>query len=71
QVGQADKNVIKRAKELLENIDVKIAGAVINGIMPQSYYSSSEYNYYYYYYYGKEQEKKRSKKIFRKNKSLS
>ena len=71
RVGQADKNVIKRAKELLENIDVEIAGAVINGILPQSYYSSSEYNYYYYYYYGKEQEKKRSKKIFRKNKSLS
>lgn len=71
RVGQADKNVIKRAKELLENIDIEIAGAVINGIMPQSYYSSSEYNYYYYYYYGKEQEKKRSKKIFRKNKSVS
>ncbi|MDO9576508.1 MAG: polysaccharide biosynthesis tyrosine autokinase [Candidatus Cloacimonadales bacterium] len=71
RVGQADKNVIKRAKELLENIDVEITGVVINGIMPQSYYSSSEYNYYYYYYYGKEQEKKRSKKIFRKNKSLS
>jgi polysaccharide biosynthesis transport protein len=72
RVGQADKNVIKRAKELLENIDVNITGAVINGIMPQSYYSSSEYNYYYYYYYGKEQDKKkRTSKIFRKNKSVS
>ena len=71
RVGQADKHVIKRAKELLNNVNVTIAGAVVNGIMPQSYYSSSEYNYYYYYYYGKDQEKKRKSKVLRKNKSLS
>lgn len=71
RVAQADKLVIKRAKELLENINVDITGAVINGILPQSYYSSSEYHYYYYYYYGKEQKKKRLSSILRKNKPVS
>jgi polysaccharide biosynthesis transport protein len=71
RVGQADKNVIKRAKELLENINISIAGAIINGIHPQKYYSTYEYNYYYYYYYGKKEDKKRSSKLFSKNKSIS
>ena len=71
RVGQADKNVIKRAKELLENINISLAGAVINGIHPQKYYSTYEYNYYYYYYYGKKEDNKRSSKLFGKNKSIS
>jgi tyrosine-protein kinase Etk/Wzc len=70
RVNQADKLVIKRAKELLENINIAITGAVVNGIVPQSYYSSSEYHYYYYYYYGKET-KKRRLSLLGKNKSLS
>jgi len=71
RVGQADKNVIKRAKELLENINISLAGAVINGIHPQKYYSTYEYNYYYYYYYGQKKDKKHSSKLFGKNKSIS
>jgi len=72
RIRRADKLVIKRAKELLENINVKINGAIINGIHPQKYYSSYEYNYYYYYYYGKRDVKKNFlSKIFRKNKSVS
>ena len=71
RINSADKNVIRRAKELLDNIDVKIAGAIINGIHPHKYYSSYEYNYYYYYYYGKEEDKKASAKFFRKNKPVS
>ncbi len=71
RIDSADKNVIRRAKELLDNIDVKITGAIINGIRPHKYYSSYEYNYYYYYYYGKEEDKKASAKFFSKNKSIS
>jgi tyrosine-protein kinase Etk/Wzc len=71
RVGKADKNVVKRAKELLDNIDVKITGAIINGVQPHKYYSSYEYNYYYYYYYGKEEDSKYMPKVSRKNKSLS
>ena len=66
----ADRNVIKRAKELLTNINIKITGAVINGVQPHRYYSSYEYNYYYYYYYGKEDENFKPK-IARKDKSVS
>jgi len=54
KISTVDKAVIKRAKELLDNIDVSISGAIINGIHPHKYYSAYEYNYYYYYYYGKE-----------------
>ncbi len=71
RVDQADKNVVKRTKELLENIKVDIAGVVINGIQPHRYYNSYEYNYYYYYYYGKSEEKKSKNKFFGKNKPLS
>ena len=71
RVDQADKNVVRRTKELLENININIAGVVINGIQPHRYYNSYEYNYYYYYYYGKSEEKKSKNKFFGKNKSLS
>ncbi|MBN1327731.1 MAG: polysaccharide biosynthesis tyrosine autokinase [Candidatus Cloacimonetes bacterium] len=73
RIRRADKMVIKRAKELLENIDITISGAIINGIYPQKYYSSYEYNYYYYYYYGKKEEKKKRflPKFARKNKPFS
>ena len=71
RVDQADKNVVKRAKELLENINIDIAGVVINGIQPHRYYNNYEYNYYYYYYYGSTEEKKPKNKFFSKNKSLS
>ena len=66
RVGKADKKVIKRTKELLDNIDVDITGVIINGVHPQKYYSSYEYNYYYYYYYGNENDKSKNKKS-RKN----
>ncbi|MDA3813605.1 MAG: polysaccharide biosynthesis tyrosine autokinase [Candidatus Cloacimonetes bacterium] len=71
RVNQADKNVVKRTKELLENIKVDIAGVVINGIQPHRYYNSYDYNYYYYYYYGKSEEKMSKNKFFGKNKPLS
>ncbi len=71
RVTQADKKVIRRTKELLDNIDVKISGAVINGIKPHSYYSSYEYNYYYYYYYGDEKEKKTKPEVLREDQSVS
>jgi len=70
RIDQADKNVVIRTKELLDNIKVDITGIVINGIQPQKYYSSYEYNYYYYYY-GKSKKNKSKNKFFGKNKSIS
>ncbi len=72
RIRKADKLVIKRARELMDNINIPITGAIINGIRPQKYYSSYEYNYYYYYYYGKQEKKpKFFSKFLRKNKPLS
>ena len=73
RISQADKVVVKRIKEMLENINMTFTGAIINGIHPQKYYSRYEYNYYYYYYYGKEELKKNGNisKISRKDKSVS
>ena len=61
RVGRADKEVIRRAKEMLHNINVDIDAAVINGIKPHRYYSSYEYNYYYLYYYGRKGDGKSNK----------
>lgn len=61
RIGRADKEVIRRTKEMLHNINVDIDGAIINGIKPHKYYSSYEYNYYYLYYYGRKGEEKKSK----------
>jgi len=61
RVGRADKEVIRRAKEMLHNINVNIDAAVINGIKPHRYYSSYEYNYYYLYYYGRKGDGKSNK----------
>jgi capsular exopolysaccharide synthesis family protein len=61
RVGRADKEVIRRTKEMLHNINVEIDAAVINDIKPHKYYSSYEYNYYYLYYYGRRSNEKNSK----------
>ncbi|HOH47718.1 MAG TPA: polysaccharide biosynthesis tyrosine autokinase, partial [Candidatus Cloacimonadota bacterium] len=47
RIGQTEKGIIRRTKELMENIDAKIDGVVVNGIEVQKYYSKQ--NYYYYY----------------------
>lgn len=60
RINRVDKLVIKRGIEILENLDLKITGVVINGILPNKYYNSNEYNYYYYYYYGPGNERKKS-----------
>ena len=70
--GFTEKGIIKRTKELMENIDSKIDGIIVNSIYVQKYYS--KHNYYYYYYYGDEVPKKQKKSVnnfLRKNQSIS
>lgn len=74
--GQTEKGIIKRTKELMENIDARIDGIIVNGIYVQKYYNKQNYYYYYYYYYyyGDEVPKKQKKNVsrfLRKNKSIS
>lgn len=53
-----DRDIIDRAKKLLENIGVSPIGIVVNGIEVKKYYSGYKYYYYYYYYYEDERGKK-------------
>ncbi|MBT3168694.1 MAG: polysaccharide biosynthesis tyrosine autokinase [Candidatus Cloacimonetes bacterium] len=71
RVDLADKKVLKRTKELIDNIGANINGVIVNGIKPRNYYSRYEYNYYYYYYYGDSDSRNADQpNILRKNKSL-
>jgi capsular exopolysaccharide synthesis family protein len=49
--GEADKNAAAKAKELLEKVDAKVLGVVLNKIDAQR---KGHYGYYYHYYYGDE-----------------
>ncbi|NWF92725.1 MAG: CpsD/CapB family tyrosine-protein kinase, partial [Syntrophaceae bacterium] len=55
--GKTPKETLQRAKEVLQQVNAKILGAVINRVDIQR----SDYGYYYYryhHYYGREREKK-------------
>jgi len=59
--GQTSQQGVERARSLLENVNAKIMGAVLNKIEAKSSYGSYYY-YYYYHYYGDRKEKIRVKK---------
>ncbi len=59
--AEADKNAVIKAKELLEKVDAKILGVVLNKLDTSR---KGYYGHYYNYYYGKDEGKhmKRDKK---------
>ncbi len=62
RVDKTEKGVIKRAIEMMENVNVEIDGVIVNGVDVKKYYRGySYYYYYYYYYYGKDENKKKKK----------
>ncbi|EYE87668.1 hypothetical protein Q428_11955 [Fervidicella metallireducens AeB] len=63
--GEAEKDAVLRSKELLQKVDAKILGVVLNKIDASS---KGRYNYYYQYYYGNDVKNIDDK---RKNKLLS
>jgi capsular exopolysaccharide synthesis family protein len=67
--GQTSHQGLARAKALLENVDAKIMGAVLNKIEAKTAYGSYHY-YYYYHYYGDRKEKRRVKRPARKSVEL-
>ena len=76
--GFTEKGIIKRTKELMDNISSTIDGIIVNSIYVQKYYNKQNYYYYYYYhyyYYGEESPKKVKKKnaggFLRKNKPVA
>lgn len=57
--GEADKHAAQRAKELLEKVNAKILGVVLNKLDTTK---KGYYGYYYYYYYGSDGQKHNQKK---------
>jgi capsular exopolysaccharide synthesis family protein len=67
--GEADKNAGVKAKELLEKVNAKVLGVVLNKIDTSK---NGYYEYYYHYYYSSEHKKQSKKlgfsKLFKKKK---
>ncbi|WP_027308875.1 CpsD/CapB family tyrosine-protein kinase [Caloramator sp. ALD01] len=56
--GEAEKDAVVKAKELLTKVGANILGVVLNKLDTNR---RGYYGYYYHYYYGQEQEKKKKK----------
>ncbi len=66
QAHQTQKEAVKRTKALLDNVDAKIIGCLLNGVNIERSYGTYYYYYYYHYYsyYGHDLKRhKRSKKV--------
>jgi tyrosine-protein kinase Etk/Wzc len=62
RVDKTERGVIKRALEMMENVNVNVDGVIVNGVDVKKYYRGySYYYYYYYYYYGKDENKKKKR----------
>ncbi|HQU70976.1 MAG: polysaccharide biosynthesis tyrosine autokinase [Calditrichaeota bacterium] len=59
---QTEKNAVKRAKTLLDNVKANIVGCLLNGVNVERTYGSYYYQYYQYYSYYGHDLKRRSKK---------
>jgi len=57
--GEADKEAIKKAKELLEKVGAHILGVVLNKLDTSR---KGYYGYYYHYYYGNDGDKTTQKR---------
>lgn len=74
KIDQTQKDIIKRTKDLMNNVGAFFTGSIANGIEAQKYYKGYSYYYYYsnYYYYEeekseKEPNKRNIRKLLRKN----
>jgi len=57
--GSTNKDAILRARSLLENVDARVLGALLNNLEISSAYGSSYYYYYHYYQGGHPKKGKR------------
>ncbi len=56
--GETNKDAMTRSRVLLENVNAKIFGVLVNGVNIDNMYGSTYY-YYQYYYYGDGKHKKK------------
>ena len=59
KIDDTEKDIIKRSKEMIANVESSFTGAIANGIVAHKYYRGYSYYYYYYsnYYYYDDQKK--------------
>jgi capsular exopolysaccharide synthesis family protein len=57
--GHTNREAVIRAKSLLENVNTKVLGAILNNVDIEGTYGTNYYYYYYHYYYGKNPKKGR------------
>jgi len=69
QSGKTSKDAILRTKALLENVNSKIVGAVLNNVHIEHLYGRYGHYNYYYRYYTHEGEKVRKRKRTKQTKS--
>ena len=58
--GQTNRDALNRATILLDNVETKLLGLLLNGVDVEGMYGS--YYYYYYYHYYAKPDKKRKKR---------
>jgi uncharacterized protein involved in exopolysaccharide biosynthesis/Mrp family chromosome partitioning ATPase len=58
--GRNDKEIVLKAKSLLERVGINLVGVILNNVMEKNLYG--DYDYYYTYYSHQDTEKKPSKK---------
>ncbi len=63
---QTHRDAIKRAKNLLDNVNANIFGSLLNGVKIEKTYGSYYYYYYYHYYsyYGHDLKRRKRSGIF-------
>lgn len=62
--GETNKDAILRSRVLLENVNAKIFGILVNGVNIDNMYGSTYYYYQYYYYGDGKHKKKKGLKSF-------
>ena len=60
--GSTSSDAVLRAKSLLENVQARIVGAVLNNVWVEGLYGRYGYYHHYHHYYTQEGEKKRRRK---------
>jgi tyrosine-protein kinase Etk/Wzc len=63
ELGETKLPAAEHAINQLRNVNVNVAGAIINKIKPSTGYGYYDYNYYYYYYSDETGKKKPSSKL--------
>ena len=69
KAGQTHRHALTRVVEMLQNIQTRVLGILLNNVTRENTYGSYYYYYYYQYYYGEAGKKKNKKNKKRRSKT--